>query len=111
MAELQLMEDTNKKLEELRKKKRQAQVQFDKLSNQSLGGVPKANGSAQSNIQYNAEKLGQTTGSSIHEDKVWLPRAIYEWDEKRPIYISAGLWLMGCVRNIPALSNARDQQP
>ena len=106
MAELKIMEERNNKLEDVRKRKQQAQEQFKRLSqnNQAAGA------SSVENIQYNAEQL-RTNNREQSQSKVgktgYQGPSIGEMRKNH--YTSERVEdMMTHVKDIPAFSNARD---
>ena len=114
MAELQLMEERNRKLEEVRKKKQLAQEQFDRLSRQSKGEGGRSKLATHDSVQQNAEALrtsNRVQTQSRRERSTYQGPTISEMrnDQLTSQRVDS---MMGHVTNIPAFSNvAENSQP
>ena len=114
MAELQLMEERNRKLEEVRKKKQLAQEQFDRLSRQSRCEGGKSKHTTHDNVRHNAEALrtnNRVPTQSRRERSAYQGPTIGEMrsDQHTSQKVDS---MMGHVKGIPAFSNvSEDSQP
>ena len=112
MAELKLMEERNKKMEEVKKKKQQAQEHFDRLSRQDMGEGARTKHVSHDNIQYNAELLrtkNRVQSQPRNERSGYQGPTISEMRQDQFTNQKVDD-MMGPVRNIPAFSNIRDQE-
>ena len=107
MAELKLMEERNKKLEEVRKKKQLANEEFDRLSRQSSGEGARLKHAMHDNLQYQSETLrasNRVQPQSRREQSGYQGPSIGEMrqDPNTSRKVDS---MMGKVREVPAFSN------